>query len=308
MTATDSLLTAFAATTRAAAAAAGPSTVAIGRHGRGSGVVVAPDRVLTNAHNLRDRTTLVTFADGRAVQGRVVGTDPDRDLVVLEVETADVAALPWSDRELEVGDVVFAVARSLHGARVSFGLVSAADQAFRGPRGRRVKGAVEHSAPLARGSSGGPLVDEEGNLVGVNTHRLGDGFYLAQPTDDDLRRRIDQLTAGAHLGGRRLGIAVVAADESARLRRRVGLPPQAGLLVQGVVDGSPAAAAGIDGGDLITAVAGHPVADVDDLWDALDEAGDMAEVEVLRGSDARSVTVSFVRPDERDASAEERAD
>ncbi len=308
MTATDSLLATFAATARSAAAAVGPSTVAIGRHGRGSGVVVAPDRVLTNAHNLRDRTTLVTFADGRAVQGRVVGSDPDRDLVVLEVETADVAALPWADGELEVGDVVFAVARSLHGARVSFGLVSAAGQAFRGPRGRRVKGALEHSAPLARGSSGGPLVDEHGHLVGVNTHRLGDGFYLAQPADDDLRRRVDQLVAGAHLDGRRLGIAVVAADESARLRRRVGLAPQAGLLVQGVVEGSPAAEAGIDGGDLITAVAGHPVADVDDLWDALDQAGEVAEVEVLRGAEARSVTVSFAAGSEPDAPEPDPAD
>jgi S1-C subfamily serine protease len=63
-----------------------------------------------------------------------------------------------------------------------------------------------------------------------------------------------------------------------------------------VVDGSPAAAAGIDGGDLITAVAGRPVADVDDLWDALDDAGDEAEVELLRGTDTRTVTVSFAAP------------
>jgi serine protease Do len=296
MATTDSPLAGLSAAAKTAAAEAGPSTVAIGRHARGSGVVVAPDRVLTNAHNLRDRTTLVTFADGRAVQGRVVGTDPDHDLVVLEVETAGAPALAWSEQALDAGDIAFAVARSLHGLRVTFGLVSAVGRSFRGPRGRRVNGAVEHSAPLARGSSGGPLVDEDGHLVGLNTHRLGEGFYLAQPADEDLRRRVDQLVAGTHLGGRRLGVAIVAADESARLRRRVGLPPQDGLLVRGVVDGSPAAAAGIDGGDLITAVAGRPVADVDDLWDALDEAGDEAEVEVLRGTDTRTVTVSFVAP------------
>ena len=146
------------------------------------------------------------------------------------------------------------------------------------------------------GPRAAPSSTSDGHLVGLNTHRLGEGFYLAQPADEDLRRRVDQLVAGTHLGGRRLGVAIVAADESARLRRRVGLPPQDGLLVRGVVDGSPAAAAGIDGGDLITAVAGRPVADVDDLWDALDDAGDEAEVELLRGTDTRTVTVSFVAP------------
>src|SRR6478609_11657666 len=100
------------------------SVVSIGRNGRGSGVVIADGRVLTNAHNLRDRTTLVTFADGRAVQGRVVGTDPDHDLVVLEVETAGAPALAWSGQALDAGDIAFAVARSLHGLRVTFGLVS----------------------------------------------------------------------------------------------------------------------------------------------------------------------------------------
>src|SRR6478752_579793 len=108
MATTDSPLAGLSAAAKTAAAEAGPSTVAIGRHARGSGVVVAPDRVLTNAHNLRDRTTLVTFADGRAVQGRVVGTDPDHDLVVLEVATAGAPPLAWADHDLEAGDVVFA--------------------------------------------------------------------------------------------------------------------------------------------------------------------------------------------------------
>src|SRR4051794_471022 len=149
----------LSAAARTAAAASAPSPVAIGRHGRGTGVVVAQDRVLTNAHNLRDRTTQVTFADGRTLQGRVVGADPDHDLVVLAVETAGAPVLAWSERTLVEGDPVFATGRSLRGHRVTFGLVSAADRSFRGPRGRRIKGALEHTAPLARGSSGGPLLD-----------------------------------------------------------------------------------------------------------------------------------------------------
>jgi S1-C subfamily serine protease len=293
MSSDPSPFTELSSAARAALAAAGPSTVAVGRHGRGTGVVVAPDRVLTNSHNLRDRTSQITFADGSARQGHVVGSDPDHDLVVIGVETADAPPIAWSERELDAGDVVFAVARALHGTRVSFGLVSSVGRSFRGPRGRRIRGAVEHSAPLARGSSGGPLVDHNGRLVGINTHRLGEGFYLAQPADDELRRRVDQLVAGAHLRSPRLGIAVVGPEESARLRRRVGLPPQPGLLVRDVVEGSAAGAAGIAEGDLVTAVGGHPVADVDDLWDALEATGDHAEVELLRGAEPRSVTVSF---------------
>lgn len=293
----STLLSDLSAATRSASDAAGPASVAIGRHGRGTGVVVGPDRVLTNAHNLRDRTTRVTFVDGRSVQGRVVGTDPDHDLVVIEVETADVAPLAFAEHDLAVGDTVFAVAATTRGHRVTVGMVSSVDRAFRGPRGRRVKGAVEHTAPLARGSSGGPLVDGEGRIVAINTHRLGEGFYLAQPADVDLRRRVEQLVGGAFLGGRRLGIAIVPAEESARMRRKVGLADQDGLLVAGVADGSPAAAAGLDQGDLITEVTGRPVASVDDVWDALDAAGDTVELQVVRGTDSRTVTVSYVEDD-----------
>ena len=78
---------------RTAFAAASPSVVGVGRHGRGSGFVVAPGRVVTNAHNLRDRTTEIRFLDGRVEQAAVMGSDVDGDLVVLEVDTGSAAAL-----------------------------------------------------------------------------------------------------------------------------------------------------------------------------------------------------------------------
>ncbi|MCU1351437.1 MAG: serine protease, partial [Acidimicrobiales bacterium] len=276
-----------------ALAAAGPATVAIGRHGRGAGVVVAPGRVLTNAHNLRDRTTSVTFADGRVEQGHVSGSDADHDLVVLEVDTGDAPAVDWATTTVDVGDVVFAVGRGHGGARVAFGLVSATDRAFRGPRGRRVKGAIEHTAPLARGSSGGPLLDVDGRLVGLNTHRLGEGFYLALAADDELRQRVDALAAGQEIAGRRLGIAIVPGHIAERMRRKVGLPARAGLLVSAIVESSPAAEAGIDEGDLIVAVDGTPVTSVDELWDVLDAAGDQITLTVVRGTDEREITLTF---------------
>ena len=300
-----SVLAEIAAATRAAHAVAAPATVAIGRHARGAGVVVAPDRVLTSAHNLRDRTTQVTFADGTHAQAALVGSDADHDVVVLEVPTGDATPLTWADAPPQPGDAVFALARTAGGDRITAGSVSGVGRSFRGPRGRRVTGAVEHTAPLARGSSGGPLVDADGRLVGLNTHRLGDGFYLALPADDDLRARVDALVGGRHLRTRRLGIVIVPGPRAARLRARVGLPEAAGLLVRAVAEGSPAAAAGLDEGDLVTAVDGQPVASVDDLWDALDAAADRASVEVtvLRGADERTVTVTFADGPDADEGA-----
>src|SRR5438046_436957 len=93
MTAIDELVDLVRTTEQAASTA----VVGIGRRGRGTGFVVAPGKVVTNAHNLRDQTTEVHFADGRVAQGTVVGSDLDGDLVVLDIDTADVAALPWAD-------------------------------------------------------------------------------------------------------------------------------------------------------------------------------------------------------------------
>src|SRR3954451_4009350 len=120
----------------------GSAVVSIGTDGRGSGVVIAAGKVLTNAHNLRDRTTLVTFADGRAEQGSVAGSDDDGDLVVLDVDTGSTAAAAWAEQVPEEGDIVFAVSRGGHRTRVTFGMVSAVDLAFDGPRGRQVHGGV----------------------------------------------------------------------------------------------------------------------------------------------------------------------
>ena len=192
MSALDELST----TTRSVLAQLGGSIVTIGRNGRGSGVVIGPGKVVTNAHNFRDQTTLVTFADGRAEQGSVTGSDQDGDLVVLEVDTGAVSPATWADQLPEAGDVIFALSRGGHRVRISFGMVSSVDVAFQGPRGRQVHGGVEHTAPLVRGASGGPVADAQGHVVALNTHRTGRGFYVARPIDAALRSTIEDLAAG----------------------------------------------------------------------------------------------------------------
>jgi serine protease Do len=180
------------------------------------------------------------------------------------------------------------------GLRVTFGLVSGTQRTFRGPRGRRITGSIEHTAPLLPGSSGGPVVDREGRLLGLNTNRLGEGFYLAIPADEALRGRVDALAKGESPKRRRLGVGVAPAHVARGLRRAVGLPEAEGLLLREVEEDSPAAAGGLQEGDLIVEAAGRAVGDFDALTEAIEsaEAGTL-ELRVLRGTDERKLSVTF---------------
>jgi serine protease Do len=277
---------------RAVHDAAAPSVVGVGRRVRGSGVVIGANRVLTNAHNLRGDEVTITFRDGRSSVGTVKGVDPDGDLAVVEVDTSGATAVTWSDADVAVGDVVFGLATTGAGpARVTAGTVSAIEQSFRGPGGSRIGGSIEHTAPLASGSSGGPLVDGSGRLVAINTNRVGEGFYLARPADAALRERVDALGRGESVSRPRLGIAVAPSMVAQRLRRSVGLSERDGLLVRGVEEGSPADRAGIREGDLIVEAAGRAVPDPDSLNEALVAGGLPIELKIVRGDEERTVSV-----------------
>ncbi|MGH3418864.1 MAG: S1C family serine protease [Streptosporangiaceae bacterium] len=274
---------------------AGPSVAGIGqRWGIGSGIVLGAGRVLTNAHNVRGSKVTVTFADGRTSEGNVAGHDIDGDLAVIEVDTGQVPALPWATAAPAIGTPVFALANpGGRGLRVTFGSVSGIDRTFRGPRGLRITGSLEHTAPLLPGSSGGPVLDAQGQLLGINTNRLGEGFYLAIPADEALRGRVDALARGESVRRPQLGITITPGHVARRLRRAVGLPDAEGLLIRDVAEDSPAARASLAPGDLIVAAAGQPVRTVDDLSGALQTAGDTIELNVLRGTDERSIQVAL---------------
>jgi len=278
----------------------GPSVVGIGRGwGVGTGVVVGDGRVLTNAHNLRRDEATVRFADGRSERGSVTGADADGDLAVIEVDTGDAPALEWGDPDAAVvGTPVFALANpGGRGLRVTFGTVSSANRSFRGPRGRRIQGAIEHTAPLPRGSSGGPLVDGDGRLLGINSIRLDGNLILALAADASARTRVDRLAAGEKVERPTLGIAVAPPYVARKLRRSVGLPDQAGVLVRGVRDDSPADKAGIERGDLIIEANEKPVEGVDDLYTAIDAAAGTLELKTLRGADEQDRTLALTTND-----------
>jgi serine protease Do len=274
----------------------GPAVAGLGRGwGRGSGVVVAPGRLITVAHVLRGESVAVALPGGEVAEGRVVGVDPDLDVAVIAVDTGDAPAVAWEPGEPPALHApVFALANpGGRGLRTTFGLVSATGRGFRGPRGRRVAGSIEHTAPLPRGSSGGPLVDAEGRLIGLNAVRRDGGFILALPADAALRRRVDELARGDAPERPRLGVALAPPRVARRLRAAVGLPERDGLLVRGVVGGSPAARAGVERGDLLVRAGERALAGMDDLFDVLDGAGDELVLGLVRGTDERELTVDL---------------
>jgi serine protease Do len=283
---------------------AGSSVVGVGqRWGVGSGIVLGEGRILTNAHNVRGSQVKVTLADGGAAEGTVAGRDVDGDLAVIQADTGQAPALPWAADTPAIGMAVFALANpGGRGLRVTFGFVSGIDRSFRGPRGLRITGSLEHTAPLLPGSSGGPVLNAAGQLLGINTNRLGEGFYLAIPADEALRGRVDALARGESVRPPQLGIAIAPGHVARRMRRAVGLPDAEGLLIHQVVDDSPAARAGLAPGDLIVAAAGQPTGTIDDLSGALQAAAGgrrvTIDLTVVRGTEERSVQVVLGEDDQ----------
>ncbi len=275
-----------------AAGRVGPAVVGLGRGwAAGSGVVVAPGRVLTVAHALNREETAVTFADGRRADARVLAVDGD--LAVLETDTGDAPAVTLGGEHPGLGAPVVALADpGGRGLRVTTGHVSTAPRTIRGPRGRRLEGAVEHTAPLPRGSSGGPLVDVEGRLLGLNAVRQSGGLILAVPADPE---RVAQLTRGEAPQRVQLGVALAPPRAAKRLRQAVGLPERDGVLVRGVRDDSPAAKAGVQRGDLLVAAGGKELAGIDALQDLLAglAPGATLELTVVRGVDEQQITVTL---------------
>ena len=239
--------------------------------GGGSGVVITPDGfMLTSAHVVAgtDGKAEATFVDGREVSAEVVGADPLSDLAVLRSEAADLVPAELGDAErLRVGQLVVAIGNP-HGfaGSVTAGVVSALGRSLpvrSRAAGRIVENVIQTDAALNPGSSGGALADGRGCVIGINTAVAGVGLGLAVPINDTTRKILAALMREGRFTRAYIGIAGGSRPLPPRLARELGRTSC--VEVVEVVEGSPAALAGLRPEDMIVAVEDTPVEGVDDL-------------------------------------------
>jgi len=235
----------------------------------GSGFVVTSDGyIVTNNHVIDKASSItVTLDDGTQVPAKLVGADPKNDLAVLKVKpTKPLATVAWGDSDtLRVGDQVLAIGNPFGiGTTVTAGIVSA--------RGRDLNSGpyddfIQIDAPINRGNSGGPLVDAEGRVVGINTAiyspnggSVGVGFAIPS---DQAQKVVAELMKDGSIQHGFIGVEIqpVTAD----IADAIGFHQAEGALVAGVNGGTPAAKAGLKAGDVITAFGGSPVKSPRDL-------------------------------------------
>ncbi len=283
------------------------------REGAGSGSVIDEQGdILTNYHVVADAEKLtVSFGSGNTYAARVIGKDPDTDLAVVRLvqtpkEALTIVPLGDSDK-LIVGQKVLAIGNPFGLDRtLTTGVISGLQRPIRAENGRQIEGAIQTDASINPGNSGGPLLDSHGRMIGINSQiesptgaSAGVGFAIPV---NIAKRIVPELVRNGSVQRPKFGIT--PRDVEA-LGRQVDLPVSDGVLIWSVVQGGPAANAGLRGlvqtdegvelGDIIVGVDGQKVADNDDLYKILDkhQIGDTVNVEIIRRGRRMTVPVKL---------------
>lgn len=245
------------------------------RRGAGSGVVVSGEGyILTNNHVVEDSDEVtVTFSDGRTERAKVVGTDPPTDLALLKVDPKGLEPIQFADSDsVEVGDLAFAIGNPLGiGQTVTMGIVSATGRTMGIIRTGEDSGAaqagyedfIQTDASINRGNSGGALITVDGRLMGINSAIISqsggnEGIGFAIPVNI-ARFVMDQLVANGKV--QRAMIGALLSEVDATMAKALGMDRPYGAMVNEVVEGKPAAIAGLKAGDVITKVNGQEMRD-----------------------------------------------
>jgi S1-C subfamily serine protease len=288
----------------------------------GSGVVLDDEgHVLTNNHVVEGGEEIqVSFeSEGRMYPAEVVGTEPNSDLALLKVKAPAAKLHPLAlgdSSKMEVGDPVVAIGNPFDLQRtVTSGIVSALQREIQAPDGVTINNVIQTDAAINPGNSGGPLINGNGEVIGINSQiytggegsngNVGIGFAIPINTAKEEIAKLESGTADEHGF---LGIS--GATITPELAGAFNLPVKEGVLVQQVEEGGPAAAAGIQGattaaevegqeiglgGDIITAIDGEKIASTEDLVKTISDAhaGETVEVTVIHGGQTATVSVTL---------------
>jgi S1-C subfamily serine protease len=273
------------------------------RRGGGSGFVFTPDGlILTNSHVVHDATRIeVTLSDGRRVPAHTIGDDPATDLAVIRINLigSDAPALQavqlGDSQQLHPGQMAIAIGNPYgFQSTVTAGVVSALGRSLRSYSGRLIEDVIQTDAALNPGNSGGPLVNSQGQVIGVNTATIlpaqGLCFAIGINTAKFVASR---LLRDGRIRRSYIGISAQTVPIHRRVVRFYNLPKETGVVVVGIEPNSPARAAGVREGDVIVALEEKPVAGVDDLHRLLTDAqvGMRSHLTVIRHTERLILSV-----------------
>ena len=304
----DELLDAYSRAVIGAVGVVSPAVVGVevGHSGRpagqpsgtGSGFLFTPDGlIITNSHVVHGAQAVgVRLPDGRESQADVIGDDPSTDLAVLRISGGPFPWISLGDSSaVRVGQVAIAVGNP-YGFQhsVTTGVVSALGRSLRGRTGRLIDDVIQTDAALNPGNSGGPLVTTAGHVIGVNTAVIMPAQGLSFAIASNIVRFVaSRLLRDGRIRRSYIGVAGERTPVPRRLAREHSLAVSSGIRVAGIEPSSPAAAAGVQTGDLIVSFEGVAVAGVDELHRLLDEEriGRPSRLVVLRAGELRQLTV-----------------
>lgn len=278
----------------------GRSVVAINARRRrsSSGVLWRSGIIVTAEHTIsRDAEIRVTLPDDRTVTATLVGRDPGTDLAVLRLDATEAATLPTvtvdATASLQVGHLALALGRSLDsGISASLGVISAVGGTWQSWHGGRIDRFIRPALMLYPGTSGGPLVNAQGQVVGINT--AGPRHMTLTIPVETVNRVVDQLISDGRIARGYLGVGMQPVQLPTALLRSLDLSQAEGVLVVSVAPDAPADQAGVLIGDILIALDGTPISDVSDVHALLagDRIGQPLTAQFIRGGRLQELTIT----------------
>jgi S1-C subfamily serine protease len=261
-----------------------------------SGIAFAKDLILTADHVVeRDEDIKVILADGTELSAQLAGRDPGTDLAVLKLSQPSAVPAEVSKSAARVGQLALAIGRpSTDGIQSSFGTVNSIGGPVRTGRGSVLEQYIKTDVVSYPGFSGGPLVNGDGTILGINTSGFGHGGALTIPADVAFKIA-ETLAKHGKIKRGYLGIRSQVVELSADAKKALKREQESGLLLVGLEADSPAGKGGLMVGDILVGIDGEPVAHQDDLFVNLgaDTVGKSIPINVLRGGKLESIKVEI---------------